>query len=143
MKDGSKMDDKIDKKIFVLDDEIARISWFQKNWTNVEYAHDPVQAEKLLSENDYDLIFLDHDLGGAYERGPLGDGIDLARVMVEKEIHKDTPIVVHSLNYDGAGNMLDTLKYTHTKLCRLNFVRLIRSSHEEIHKYILEPLLGE
>jgi len=111
-------------KIFVLDDDMERIEIFQEYFgkDNVDYSHDPIDAAEKLRNNEYDQIFLDHDLGGPYTRGPKGDGIDLVRVMVEENLHVDTPIVLHSLNRKGAKNMEEILKKTHNNVVRVNFV---------------------
>ena len=118
-------------RIFVLDDDMQRIKWFKNAFldekNSVYYSHNPVEAEQMLRNNKYDSIWLDHDLGGAYTRGPLGDGIDLARVMAKDKIQVDTPVVVHSLNHDGSENMLAALKDTHINLFRIDF-KLLRHS---------------
>jgi hypothetical protein len=129
-------------RIFVLDDDMQRIKWFKKNWENVYYAHDPVEAEKMLRANNYDSIWLDHDLGGAYERGPKGDGIDLAKVMAKEELQTSTPVVVHSLNYYGTENILMTLRNTHESLFKIDFVTLRKMEVDEISiiiKHKLKP----
>ena len=121
-------------RIFVLDDDMQRIKWFKRAFldegNSVYYAHDPIEAEEMLRNNEYDKIFLDHDLAGAdkpYQRGPKGDGIDLAIIMAKDKIQVDTPVVVHSLNHDGSENMLAALKDTHSNLFRIDF-KLLRHS---------------
>jgi len=56
-------------RIFVLDDDMDRINWFKSVFlyegNSVYYAHDPIEAERMLRENEYDLIWLDNDLGGS------------------------------------------------------------------------------
>ena len=86
--------------IFILDDDNSRIKKIMKKFgkDNVVYANDPVEAETALRENDkFDIIFLDHDLGGPYTRGPKGDGIDLSRVMAKDNLHTDSFITNGSM----------------------------------------------
>ena len=113
--------------IFVLEDDQKRVQWFIRHWKQVVHTDDPVLAEKWLKENDdVDIIFLDHDLGGApYTRGKNGDGIDLANTMAAQHIHEDTKIIIHSCNCVGAKNMLDALAETHTNVKCISFPTLI------------------
>jgi len=115
-------------KIFVLDDDMNRIESFQNCFgeDSVDYSIDPIDAAEKLRNNEYDQIFLDHDLGGPYTRGPKGDGIDLVRVMAKEKLHIDTPIVLHSLNYAGAKNMEETLTETHNNVIRRNFFLVLK-----------------
>jgi DNA-binding response OmpR family regulator len=101
--------------IFILDDDMDRIKRMQK-WLgkdNVMYAQDPEAARPILENNEFKVIFLDHDLGGPYTRGPKGDGIDLAIWMRDEAIAASVPVVVHSLNVYGAKNIRNTLQDTH------------------------------
>jgi len=115
-------------KIFVLEDSLTRIDWFQSKWgiDNVIFTDNPISALNILNSNvHFDVIFLDHDLGGGpYERGVNGDGIDLANWMAEQKIHCDTPIVVHSLNVPGSENIMNALKNTHKHVHRIDFISL-------------------
>ena len=125
-------------RIFVLDDDMHRIKWFKKAFSgdNVYYAHDPIEAERMLRDHEYDIIYLDHDLGGPYTRGPKGDGIDLAEAMAKHKLHIDTPIVVHSLNHEGSEDILATLKHTHNTLFRIDFLRLKKLDVEVVNLII-------
>ena len=55
-------------RIFVLDDDMQRIKWFKNAFRSAEnsvyYSHNPVEAEEMLRENNYDNIWLDNDLAG-------------------------------------------------------------------------------
>ena len=130
-------------RVFVLDDDMERINWFKENWENVYYAHDPIEAEKMLRENDYDVVWLDHDLAGPdkpYQRGPQGNGIDLAKIMAKDRLYISTPIIVHSLNYYGAENILMTLRNTHSSLFKIDFVTLRKMKIDEISVVIEQKL---
>ena len=127
-------------RIFVLDDDMERIKWFKKHWENVYYSHNPIEAEKMLKANEYDVVNLDADLGGAYQRGPLGDGIDLAKVMAKDELHVDVPTIVHSMNYPASENIISMLKPTHKNLFRIDFFTLRKMNAEQV-AYITEHKL--
>jgi len=54
-------------KIFVLDDSPLRLAAFRRHFErehDVQTAQTAKAAIELLSLQDFDLIFLDHDLGG-------------------------------------------------------------------------------
>lgn len=118
--------------IFVLDDQTSRVEFFRSvvGKDNVDYAESPDAAFEKIRDNRYRVVFLDHDLGGAYTRGPLGDGIDLAKRMVKEGLSVQCPIVIHSLNYDGAMNMYSFLKGSYD-VCIVNMI-LLRSNPDII-----------
>jgi len=111
---------------FVLEDDPNRIEWFQKQFgESMVHTDDVLEAIEILKNSTFDLIFLDHDLGGgAYMRGENGDGIDLVEWMAKEESHVDVPIIIHSLNKPGADNMMAALKDTHSRVARVDFVTL-------------------
>ena len=119
-------------KIFVLDDMPIRIKWFRKHWPDMDHADNPPDAIEFLRNNKYEMIFLDNDLGGApYVRGERGDGIDLAIMMAKEKIQTATPIIVHSLNFDGAHNIVAALKDTHTDVRRIPYNEVMRIIENE------------
>lgn len=113
-------------KIFLLEDSESRIDWFKQTFgdDNVVYSKNPEESLEYLKNSHFDIIFLDHDLGGAYTPGEYGDGIDLAKKMVEEEIHINTPIIVHSLNPVGAENIAKTLQKTHSDVRIIDYLKL-------------------
>ena len=125
--------------IFILDDDNSRIKKIMKKFgkDNVVYANDPVEAETALRENEkFDIIFLDHDLGGPYTRGPKGDGIDLAKVMAKDKLHTDSFIIVHSLNHRGAQDIKICLSKTHKKMRVVPFYNIA-----VMHKWDIDNLV--
>lgn len=111
--------------IFVLDDMMVRIRWFRSQWPNMHYAMDVPTALDMLRENEYEIIFLDNDLGGApYVRGKDGDGIDAARVMAQEKLQTDAKIVVHSCNRHMAQQIAATLEPTHGDVSIIPFTAL-------------------
>jgi CheY-like chemotaxis protein len=98
--------------IFVLDDDIKRIEWFQEIFPNqLEYARSVAEALPKLRSNPYDIVFLDHDL--AVGSSPAVDGIALADTLAKEGIQTSTPIIVHSMNPIGADNIRRALSRTH------------------------------
>jgi response regulator of citrate/malate metabolism len=118
------------QRIFVLDDDMNRINWFTQTFGSIDYAHTVDAAKSILENNIYDIIFLDHDLGGPYTSGPDGDGIDLAQWMASERIQLNAQIIVHSLNYDGAKNISKTLSASHNvTVC--NFIQLMNATKND------------
>jgi len=116
-------------RIFLLEDDPGRVAWFIKNWgkDNVDHADRVVLAAGFLRANEYDIIFLDHDILPGTQMvvdDNVESGRDLARIMAEEKLGVDTPVVVHSLNDVGANLILEILSETHNKLNRINFVKL-------------------
>ena len=67
----------------------------------------------FLKNQTYDLIFLDHDLGGkVYEEiNGYNTGSLLARIISEEKIYlHNAKIIVHSLNPDGSKYMVSKIK---------------------------------
>lgn len=100
-------------RILFLDDNEKRRQAFKQNSIGcvVDFACNADEALAfLLGEQTYDLIMLDHDLGGPMEEGLLledaKDGRYVVKGLVDSKKHLDTTIVVHSLNGAGAEVML-------------------------------------
>lgn len=104
--------------IFILDDSEERIEHFSRAFVGKEFhwAKKVKDALDKLRNNEYNLIFLDHDLGGEYTCGTDGDGIDVAKVMAAEKLQQDAEIWLHSCNSVGRQNMYNTLSSTHAKL---------------------------
>ena len=100
-------------KIFVLDDMQVRHNAYKKKFPTAEVVslYDATSAIEhlLVNLNNYDLICLDHDLGNrifvSIEDKNTGSAV--AKFLSDKEIK--CPIIIHSLNYWGAKNMLQHL----------------------------------
>lgn len=102
-------------RIFFLDDDYGRYKVFCQNCIghSLDYAQTADQALKMLAENEYDIIFLDHDLNeehyvGDYTKMPTG--FTVAKQMRDfKHLH-GTQVVVHSLNPAGRQNIKSAIK---------------------------------
>lgn len=95
-------------KILVLEDDPERIKWFQSHLkshgslitTNAQTA---IGALKAF---DYDLIFLDHDLGGKafVSSDDPETGYQVALYLSQTGSFGEN-VIIHSLNAVGAANM--------------------------------------
>ena len=107
-----------DMRILFLDDNKERHKAFQQRAIGciVDYAWDADEAMTLLgSGKEYDLIMLDHDLGGPEAEGFLlddgKDGRTVAGFIAEQHPkHEKATIVVHSLNDAGGMIMISVLR---------------------------------
>lgn len=100
--------------ILILEDSDERIVWFRQRFPDAVITADADEAIRLLSTAPYDLVFLDHDLGGIhYERYNFADdegtGRKVTRWLATVEDQKSTRFIVHSLNAPGSAAMIETL----------------------------------
>lgn len=99
--------------IFVLDDDMTRIKTYQQMFIGhtMEYAMNSDDAIKMINEKKYDIIFLDHDLGGRQMvSSTLYDSGFRVAVAILDSLNKETNVIVHSYNSVGAQNMCNVLK---------------------------------
>lgn len=100
-------------KILVVEDSDERNQQFVKWLANhdLTIVVDAPEGIKKVKEGVYDVIFLDHDLGN---RSGVPSDDPNTGYMVAKEIpesvNKNTQVIVHSMNFDGARNILGVLK---------------------------------
>ena len=95
-------------KVLFLDDSIERHRAMRINslGANVDFVFNAEEALNLLKKNSYEMIMLDHDLGGEDENKIVPDGYYVASYMARNmPQHKETPIIIHSLNGAGAERM--------------------------------------
>lgn len=102
-------------KIFILEDNPYRMVKFRRELIGHKIDHaDTVQnGTSLVFANKYDLLFLDHDLGGEEMVDSIrGDtGYQLAKFIASFTKNKETPCVVHSCNPAGADNIIQVLPH--------------------------------
>lgn len=102
--------------VFLLDDDRRRHRWFLKRFKGdkVDIAETVSEAKEFLSENNYDAIFLDHDLLPHHYEGEIDDentGYAIACWLFEnKETNRAATIVVHTRNADGAIRMVEKIR---------------------------------
>ena len=101
-------------KVFVLEDDPNRVEWMKKNFSSKlewDLTDQADEAVAILKKEKYDLILLDHDLGGEQmvDRSVYNTGYTVANKSHETK-NKDTIVIVHSYNPAGAKNMMDVMK---------------------------------
>lgn len=98
-------------KIMIVEDDESRIKHFHRNCIgHLTYTfRDAFRAIRHLEQNTPDVIFLDHDLGGAaFQESDRNDcGGAVARWIAANK--PNIPVVVHSLNPSGADYMVRTI----------------------------------
>jgi predicted O-methyltransferase YrrM len=115
--------------IFILEDCPERIKWFSSTFDghNIFITDNIDEAcDKLRSQN-YDLIFIDRDLG--HPRGDNGE--DVAWIMKEEELQPDACIVVHTVNPRGQRNIKKYLDKYHSDVNMIDFTRLRKMKRKD------------
>jgi len=97
-----------------LDDMKSRRDTFQKNAIGhtVDFAITAQEAIKHLKDNEYDAIYLDHDLEEDHyqvNKDEHEDGRFVARALREMVKHHGKIVIVHSLNESGRLNIKSIL----------------------------------
>ena len=102
-------------RIFILEDDPYRMVKFRQELLGHEIDHaETVQdGTSLVVNNKYDLLFLDHDLGGKQmvDSSNSNTGYQLAEFIASFTPNKGTPCVVHSCNPGGADNIVRMLPH--------------------------------
>ncbi len=100
------------KRIFILEDMVIRQEAFKKTYEGydlviIDNAKDAIDF--LSKDLNFDIMFLDHDLGNRIfvKSEDENTGYQVAKFLQNKDF-KGT-IVIHSMNYGGAKNMLSLL----------------------------------
>ena len=97
-------------KILILEDNQKRIEFFKKKFFNddVFYVEHAIEAIELLKNNKFDLICLDHDLGGKEMEWDKEDcGMVVAEYLHNNPVN--SRIVIHSFNGPRALSMKNIL----------------------------------
>lgn len=96
----------------MLDDSKIRLIQFRQNLIghNVRCVTTVRETIDSLADEDWDYLFLDHDLGGQVNvpSGP-GTGYEVAQWLVEHPDRQPEHIVLHSFNENGRKNMQSLL----------------------------------
>lgn len=104
--------------IFLLDDDRRRHRWFRKRFENdsLDIAETVEEAKEFLKSNNYDAVFLDHDLLPGHYKGEIDDemtGYAIAAWLAENpKIQPAATIMVHTRNADAAIRMVEKLRIT-------------------------------
>ena len=104
------------RRVLIVEDDEVRCAWFRARLAGweIDITCDARRAVELLSERDYAAILLDHDLVEEHYFSDAEDdertGYAVAHWLAEHpDRQRDATIIIHSLNYTGAGRMLDAL----------------------------------
>ena len=104
-------------RVFLLDDDKRRHEWFSARFKKdqIDVADNVEAAQRLLSANSYDAIFLDHDLHPEHYKSDEQDdertGYAIALwLAANPKLQRGSTIVVHTRNADGAMRMVEELR---------------------------------
>src|SRR5829696_6502417 len=104
--------------VFLLDDDRRRHRWFEKRFfgDDLDIAETVEDAKDFLARENYDAIFLDHDLlPHHYESNDHDDyattGYAIAEWLnQERDLQRAATIIVHTRNADAAIPMVQKLR---------------------------------
>jgi hypothetical protein len=104
--------------VLLLDDDTRRHRWFMDRFhgDDLDIAENVEEAKELLLNNNYDAIFLDHDLLPHHyvsnDHGDLANtGYAIAEWLFEhRDVQRAATIIVHTRNADAAINMVQKLR---------------------------------
>jgi len=104
-------------RIFLLEDDERRCDWFNKRFKgdSIDIVCEVAEARELLETNNYDSIFLDHDLMpehyGSDETDDERTGYAIASFLAARpDLQRAATITVHSFNAEGALRMVEELR---------------------------------
>jgi len=115
-------------RIYILEDMSIRMEWFRKTFHDCEIYHtDKVKkACEDIENNEYDLIFLDRDLGDYKLTGEF-----VTDYMVEKRLAQNSAIVIHSSNEPARIRMKENLDVYHKDVHIIPFTELYNMKRED------------
>jgi CheY-like chemotaxis protein len=119
-------------RIFILEDNPNRMIKFRRELVGheIDHAETVEDGTSLVVANKYDLIFLDHDLGGEemVDSFKGSTGYKLAEFIASFTQNKTTPCVVHSCNPAGTDNIIRALPHAiKIPFTSLNIALVIKS----------------
>lgn len=101
-------------KILILEDNLDRIEKFKQLFINQKlYIFDnAIEAFQSCFNTEYNVLFLDHDLGGKIwvDSNEENTGYEFVKLLVESGLQHKALIYIHSMNPVGSNNMLNYLK---------------------------------
>jgi len=104
-------------RVLIVEDDESRGAWFQEKFADYELdlTSNVQEAFSWLTEWDYDIILLDHDLiedhyySEAFDDDRTGYAV-ASWLATHPDRQRDATIIVHSLNFGGADRMLERLR---------------------------------
>ena len=100
-------------KILILEDDVNRVMQFRETLQphTLCFTDRPGDAIHLLKNMPWDVLFLDHDLGGqVYQESGPGTGYEVAEFLEQNPDLMPPNIIIHSLNFPGAEKMAQALR---------------------------------
>ena len=104
-----KAQESMSKRILILEDDPARVIQFKSRMVgnHITVVDNPAEAMHELMKHSWDIVCLDHDLGGqVFVPSGVGTGYEVAAWLAEHPKYKPTHIVLHTLHDEGRANML-------------------------------------
>jgi hypothetical protein len=94
-----------DWPVLVVEDTEDRISWFRRRMPNAVFARNAESALRALSEQEFKVAFLDHDLHWMHADNRIfkGTGKEIAKYLAEHRFQGI--VVIHSRHEEGAAVM--------------------------------------
>jgi CheY-like chemotaxis protein len=94
-----------DWRVLVVEDTEDRISWFRQRLPSAVFAKNAETALRALSQQEFKVAFLDHDLHWMHADNTIfkGTGKEVARFIAEQGFQGI--VVIHSRNEEGAAAM--------------------------------------
>ena len=118
-------------RILIVEDDELRRCWFREQFAQFEcdVTDQVAVAIQWLTQRDYDLIFLDHDLIEEHYFIEAADdgltGYTVAAWLAENPDRQlQAQIIIHSLNYSGSQRMLELMQNAGRKAEHLPFPHL-------------------
>lgn len=112
---------RVKMKILILDDREIRHEYFKKLYIQHDLTHVYTSKECIdqLNINKFDVVFLDHDLGGTDNFEESGDntGYEVAKWLRKNEGKQPNQIILHSFNPVGRKNMKSLLPHAVESPC--------------------------
>jgi CheY-like chemotaxis protein len=95
-------------KILILEDSEDRIKQFKQRLIGKEvtFTKDTKECISLLNNQEWDYLFLDHDLDNNFNSPGEGTGYEVAKYIAEHPSCCPRRILIHTLNNIGASAMM-------------------------------------
>jgi len=96
---------KTDWPVLVVEDTEDRISWFRQRMPWAVFAKNAEAALQALSQHEFKVVFLDHDLHWMHADNSIfqGTGKEIARFMAQRNFK--CIVIIHSRHEEGAAIM--------------------------------------
>ncbi len=116
-------------EVLVLDDEFDNRVWFYDTFTgcNIASTSEPGHITEILKIYEYDIVFLDGDLGEGQKHG----GQDVTYTLMMKKIALDTTFVIHSMNPVKQELMKSHLDQYHSKVFVIPYSQLRKMKRKD------------